>query len=80
MFEWDIYMLWLIKTIICIWNGIWMILWYVDLIILATPRITSQFEWVELASFVSYFMDCTCVESYIHMNVGEIWCAFHKIQ
>ena len=55
-------------------------LWSVDLILLVIPRVVSQFEWVELTSFVCYLMDCTCVESYIHINVGEIWCEFHKIK
>ena len=37
---------------------IWMILWVVDLIILAIRRITSHFGWVELTSVVSYLMEC----------------------
>ena len=48
MFELYITILWMIKNYIYIFNFIWMILWVVDLIILAIPRINSQFIWVEL--------------------------------
>ena len=61
-------------------NGIWMILWAVDLIILAIHRITSQFRWVELASFVSYLMECIWEERYINMNVFETWYYAHYLQ
>ena len=57
-------------------------IWYVigDLIILAIPRLTSQFKWVELASFVSYLMDSVWEESYIHMNVSDPFYYFHELQ
>ena len=70
MSELDIPMLWLIKDFIYICNGILMILWAMDLIILAIPRTTSQFRRVELARFVSYLMEYIWKERYINMNVG----------
>ena len=57
-----------------------MILWVVDLIILAIPIITSKFGWVELDSFVTYLMDCTWVENYRYMNLGYTWYSIHDIQ
>ena len=50
-----------------------------DLIILAIPRITSQFISVELTSFVSYLMECIWVEIYNHINVCENLYALHEL-
>ena len=73
-------LLWLIKHVIYILNGILMILWSVDLIILVIPRITNQFRWVELTCFVDYLMDCIWVERYIHMQLSDPWYDFHELQ
>ena len=51
-----------------------------DLIILEIPKITSQFIWVELTSFVSCLMDCIWVEIYSHMNLSNHLYVFHEIQ
>ena len=81
MFEWYTHMLCMITNVIYSFNGIWMIIWVVDLIILVIPRITSQFGWVELASFVSYLMDYIWEERYKNMNIGEpAWYDFHEVQ
>ena len=70
----------LIKHVIYSCNGIGMILWAVDLIILVIPRITSQFKWVELTYFVDCLMEFIWVESYSYMTVSDTWYAFHELQ
>ena len=79
MLEWDITMLWMIIHVIYICNWI-LILWAVDLIILVIPRITSQFEWVELTCFVDCLMECIWVEIYKKITVSDTWYDFNETQ
>ena len=55
MLEWDITLLWMIKHVIYTFNGIWIILWAMDLNILVIHIITSQFGWVEVTYFCGFF-------------------------